>query len=261
MNIGLLSVASIALMLGAGFLASPARADEKPALTITTKIIVSSVTIDSKLEAYPGLYDNLLAEGRRELQKWSAQAAKDGKETPDIFDDGRHYTFERAYTQRSSIGRYVSVRRADYLDGLGAHPNHLTDTILWDAQAKKRVSIRPFFKETADNGPTMKALAKAIRAALIVEKKARGIEDAERDTSLDGVKPKLLSVGAIALAPSSEPGKSAGLIAYFSPYAVGSYAEGDYTVFVPWTAFKDHLSHAGAALFGGARPKGDTDKD
>jgi hypothetical protein len=260
MNIRNLATALLALMLGMGF-AMPSRADEKPALSVKTKIIEESVAIDSKLKAYPGLYDNLLAEGRRELRKWRAQAAKDGKEMPDIFDDGRHYTFERAYTLRSAIGRYVSVLRTDYLDGLGAHPNYLTDTILWDAPARKRISIRPFFKETAAGGPTLRALAKAVRAALIVEKKARGIEDPEKDFGLDHVKPKLLSIGAIALAPSTEAGKSAGLIAYFSPYAVGSYAEGDYTVFVPWTAFKDHLSRAGADLFGGARSKEDERAD
>lgn len=48
---------------------------------------------------------------------------------------------------------------------------------------------------------------------------------------------------------------------YFSPYDVGAYVEGDYTVFVPWTAFKDHLSPAGLALFGGERREGDEKND
>ena len=252
---------AFALLLGAILADAAAYADEKPALTIKNKIIEESVTIEAGLKAYPGLYDNLIAEGRRALKKWRAEAVKAGKELPDIFDDGRHYTFESAYTLRSAIGRYVSVVRADYLDGLGAHPNHVTDTILWDAQAKKRISIRPFFKETADGGPTMEALAGAVRAELVAEKQARGVQDAEHDSSLDSVQPKLLSIGAIALAASTEAGKSAGLIAYFSPYAVGPYVEGDYTVFVPWTAFKAHLSPAGAALFGGERPEGDATHD
>ncbi|HVZ55010.1 MAG TPA: RsiV family protein [Pseudolabrys sp.] len=256
-----LSRLPLALLLGANLLTAAARADEKPALSVKNKIIEESVTIDGKLKTYPGLYDNLIAEGRRALQKWRAEAVNAGKETPDLFDDGRRYSFESAYTLRSAIGRYVSVVRADYLDGLGAHPNHKTDTILWDAKVKKRISIRPFFKETADGGPTMQALADAVRADLVAEKEARGVEDAEHDPGLDSVKPKLLSIGAIALAPSTEAGKSAGLIAYFSPYAVGPYVEGDYTAFVPWTAFKAHLSPAGAALFGGERPEGDATHD
>lgn len=234
--------------------------DAKPAATLNSKTIEASVTIDAALKAYPGLYDNLLGEGRRELAKWRKEADDARKEMPDMFQDGRRYSFERAYSQRSAIGRYVSVMRADYMNSLGAHPNHSTDIVLWDSGAKKRVSIRPFFKETADDGPTLQTLAKAIRAALVVEKKKRDTYS-DDDTGLDAVKPKILAIGAIALAPSTEANKSSGLIAYFSPYAVGAYVEGDYTVFVPWTVFKDHLSPEGTVLFGGERPADDAKKD
>jgi hypothetical protein len=234
--------------------------DAKPAATVNTKSIEASVAIDDALKAYPGLYDNLLAEGRREMAKWRADADKDRKEMPDIFK-GRRYSFERTYSERSAIGRYVSVERTDYMNSLGAHPNHGTDIILWDSEARKRVSIRPFFKETADGGPTMQTLAKAIRAALVTEKKARDIPDADKDPGIDNVKPNILSIGGIALAPSTDKGKSSGLIAYFSPYAVGAYVEGGYIVFVPWTAFKDHLAAEGAKLFGGGRPADDAKKD
>jgi hypothetical protein len=159
------------------------------------------------------------------------------------------------------IGRYVSVLRGDYMDEFAGHPNRSTDTILWDTTAKKRISIRPFFKETADGGATMRTLATAIRAALVADKKARDVSDVDKDPSIGNVKPNILSIGGIALAPSTEKGKASGLIAYFPPYAVGPYIEGDYVLFVPWTAFKDRLSAAGLALFGGARPADDAKKD
>ena len=57
----------------------------------------------------------------------------------------------------------------------------------------------------------------------------------------------------------SEP--AAGMLFYFSPYAVGPYVEGAFTAFVPWTAFKDDLSAQGAALFGGERPQDDIKDD
>jgi hypothetical protein len=238
-------------------------AEEKPAATVTNSSIEAAVTIDPAIKAYPALYDNLLAEGKRQLVKESASAEKDRKELPDVFRDGRRYDYERGYSIRSVIGRYISVLRIDYLNALGAHPNHFTNTILWDTQAKKRLSMRPFFTETADNGPAMTALAKAIRAALAKQKMARDIEvdDPDTDDQLAAVTPSLLKIGAAALAPSTKANKSAGFICYFSPYAVGAYAEGGYTVFVPWNAFKTHLSHEGKALFGGKRPPGDADKD
>lgn len=252
---------AIALTLTTLGLRNHAAADEKPAVEVATTLIEASASIDGSLKAFPGLYDNLLAEARRELAKQRAQAVKDRKDMPDIFSEGRHYTYERNYALRSHIGRYVTVLRADYLNGLGAHPNHQSDTIVWDAETRKRISIRPFFKETATGGPALQALADAIRAALVVAKKERGIEDVENDTGLDAVKPDLTKIGALALAPSSETGKCAGFVVYFSPYAVGSYAEGDYSVFVPWSAFKEHLSPAGVALFGGERLAGDDKND
>ena len=67
--------------------------------------------------------------------------------------------------------------------------------------------------------------------------------------------------GAVALAPSTETGKSAGLLFYFSPYAVGGYVEGSYTAYVQLSGFKDDLSPEGAALFGGERPQDDGKED
>jgi len=229
-----------------------------------TKLLDASVTIDASFKRFPGLYGTLLAEGKRQAAKWQAGAEKDKKDYPEIFRDNRRQEYERDYGESSVVaGRYVSVVRIDYIDAGGAHPNHQTNTILWDARAKKRISIRPFFKETADDGPALRALAKAIRAALAVEKRARDIQvvDPDTDHDLSAVKPKLLAIGALALASSTAEGKSSGLIAHFSPYAVGPYVEGSYTVFVPWTAFKAYLSPEGRAIFGGKQPKGDKKRD
>lgn len=152
-------------------LATPgAQAAPRKAATATTLIEASS-SIDASLQTYPGLYANLLAESQRELAKQRAEAVKDRKESPDLFAGGRHYTYERNYSLRSDISHYVSVFRSDYTDGLGAHPNHRYDTILWDTETKKRISIRPFLTESETGGPALQTLANAIRAALVVEKK------------------------------------------------------------------------------------------
>jgi len=247
---------TVALAYGVLGTASAAAAEAKPAFKIDTRTIEATLTIEPKLKAFPGLYDGLLAEGKRELAKWRLESEKARNDMPDIFRAGRRYAFERTYTERSVIGRYVSVLRADYLDGLGAHPNRQNDTILWDAEARKRISIRQFLKESATGGPTLARLAHLIRVALAAEKKARGIDvaDPDTDTDLARVEADLLKMGAVALAPSTETGKSAGLIFYFSPYAVGVYAEGDYTAFVPWTEIAGDLSPQGLKLFGGDRP-------
>jgi hypothetical protein len=255
-------LACVAVALGLPALAQKTDKEPKPILTVKTRAIEETLSIDDKLKAFPGLYENLYGEGKRELDKWRASADDDRKTSPEDFKDGRRYAFDRAYTQRSAIGRYVSIERFDYVNSGGVHPNSEINTILWDATTKKRISIRPLFKETASGGPTLTRLAKSIRAVLAEQKTDRGGDkiDPETDKELSRVEADLMKMGAVALVPSTEKDKSAGLEFNFSPYAVGSYAEGPYTVVVPWTTFKDDLSGEGAALFGGERPKSDEEK-
>ena len=249
-----------------------------PQIEIKTKAAEISVTVDDALKGYPGLVDNLLAEGRTWATKMRADADKDRKENPESFQDDKKWSLERSYTSRSVVGHYVSILRNDYSFTGGAHPNTNIDTILWNAQARKRISIRPFFKETAGNGLTLTALAKLVQLAVVVEKATRlasqddskkdggkkeptpSPEDLLKDDSQvsEAIKPSLLKLGPVTLAPSTVKGKSSGLTFHFSPYDVDAYAAGPYTVFVSWEAFKAYLSPEGAAIFGGERPETDT---
>lgn len=261
LSVRFLLISLIALGLAVPALAAPER---KPDAAIKTKTIEANVSIDPALKAYPGLYPRLLAAGKREMAKWRAEADKDYRENAKLFRELQGYEFDRTYDQRSAIQGYVSITRTDYSYSTGAaHPNHFVDTLLWDTHARKFISIRPFFKETATNGPAMQTLAAAIKEAVVADKIKRGLSKDEANDPMwvGNIKPDILKIGALALAPSTEPDKSAGLIVYFPPYAVGAYVEGTYTEFVPWTVFKAHLSAAGARLFGGTRPPGDAKRD
>jgi hypothetical protein len=206
-------------------------AEPKPDFSIKTKWVEASVILDAKIKSDPALAANCLAEGKAWAAKNRADAAVGGR-------------------------RYVSIVRADYEYTGGAHPNSSSNTILWDRSAGKRISIRAFFTETADNGPTLKAMQQGIVTSLKAEKKKRGAEGLD-DGAIEGIEPKLLKIGPVSLAPSTEEGKSSGLTFHYSPYTVGSYAEGGYVAFVPWEALKPYLTPEGSKIFGGARPKGD----
>lgn len=255
-------------------LVSPARA--AAAASVKTPIVEISVDVDEALKSFPDLFDNCAAEAKSYATAMRAQAAKEHRQDPAAFRDGMKWSYDRAYALRSVVGRYVSIVRSDDTFEGGAHPNHVVDTILWDTQAQRRISIRPFFTKTADNGPTMSALAEAAKLAVASLKIANGIPAGDDDKLPanitpaqylrkdmfinDGIKPSLLKLGPVTLAPSTEAGKSSGLTFHYSPYAVGPYVEGAYTAFVQWTAFRQYLSPDGAALFGGARPNSDAEK-
>ncbi len=248
-----------------GFLAATAlwspsdAADPKPDAALKNKTIEANVFLDGKVNADPALAAHCLADGKKWLDKNAADAAKEMKQDPQLFRDGA-WSFERKYAIRSVVAdRYVSIVRDDYMDTHGAHPNTDVNTILWDKAESKPISIRPFFAETADNGPTMTAMQKAIIASLKAEKKKRDSSETATAEWFKSVEPKLLKIGAATLAPSTEPGKSSGLTFHYPPYAVGPYAEGQYVAFVPWETLKPFLTPEGQRIFGGARPKGDSE--
>jgi hypothetical protein len=232
-------------------------ADPKPDFTIKAKSIEAGVVLDAKIKDDPALAANCLAEGKAWAQKNFSDVVKGRKESPELFLGG-DWTYTRSYDIGSIVGgRYVSVLRYDNSYTGGAHPNSTVDTILWDTTAKKRISIRPFFIETADDGPTLTAIRNAVVASLKVQKKKKDLT-----SDIDwakGIEPKLLKIGPITLAPSTETGMSSGLELIYSPYSVGTYAEGEYVAFVPWTTVKPYLSPEGQRIFGGERPKSEDD--
>jgi len=233
-------------------------AEPKPDFAIKTDAVDVTVTLDATIKAHPALAADCLAEGKRYAEKQRKETTDSKRSDPKYFPK-EGYTFERQYLTASVVGnRYISILREDYADTHGAHPNSYVNTILWDDTAKKRISIRPFFKETADGGPTLTAMKKAVIAALKAEKKERGIAD--DDAGLDWYKDlgaSLLTIGPVTLAPSTEIGKSSGLAFHYEPYAVGPYAEGRFDVTVPWQELKPYLSAEGTAIFGGTLPKND----
>jgi Protein of unknown function (DUF3298) len=252
-RIGLIGAAAC-FAAGAAFAAEPG-----PDAAIKNRNLEASVFLDDKIKADAALSADCLAEGRKWIDKNAADAAASRKQDPMMFRSGA-WTFERKYGVRSVVdGHYVSVIRSDYMNTGGAHPNSDVDTILWDTTAKKRISIRPFFTETADNGPTMKAMLKGVIASLNIEKKKRDATETATAEWYKGLEPKLLKIGAVTLAPSTEAGKSSGLTFHYPPYAVGPYAEGQYVAFVPWESLKPYLTPEGSNISGGARPKGDDD--
>jgi hypothetical protein len=251
--------ACFAVLVALAFCRPALAAEPKPDLTIKTKSIEASVALDPKIKADPALAADCLAEGKAWAEKNRADADKERKQDPQMFRNGA-WTVERKYETRSVVdGHYVSIVRSDYMDTGGAHPNSDVNTILWDSAAQKRISIRPFFAETADNGPTMKAMVKDVIASLNIEKKKRDATETATAEWFKGLEPKLLKVGAVTLAPSTEAGKSSGLTFHDPPYAVGPYAEGEYVAFVPWESLKPYLTPEGIRIFGGARPKDDND--
>jgi hypothetical protein len=231
-------------------------AGPKPDASVKNRAAKASVFLDSRIKADAALAADCLAEGKKWIAAKSLEAGAEFNEDSQLFHDGA-WTFERRYTIRSVTDRhYVSIVRSDYMNTGGAHPNSDVDAILWDATKNKRISIRPFFIDTADDGPTMKAVLRAVIGSLNGKFK-RDPGDIANAEAYKDLEPKLLKIGGVTLAPSTVSGKSSGLTFHYPPYAVAPYAEGEVVAFVPWDFLKPYLAPEGIRIFAGMRPEAD----
>ncbi len=89
------------------------------------------------------------------------------------------------------------------------------------------------------------------------EKKKRDASETATNEWFKSVEPKLLKIGAVTLAPSTEAGKSSGLTFHYPPYAVGPLCRRRVRRLRAVGDAEAYLTPEGAAIFGGARPKGD----
>lgn len=233
-----------------------AQAAPKAAIATKTKAVEISVTVDDTINARTDLSANVVGEAKRWAERERREADREWKNSPELFRGGQRWTLERDYAVTSVVaGRYVSILRTDYTYTGGAHPNTTLETVLWDEQTKKRISIRPFFTDLSDNSRAMVEIQNAVISSLTAEKKERGTFEPNDNEWFKAVQPSLFKIGAVVLEPSSEAGKSSGLTFHYSPYAVGPYAEGAYSAFVPWRILRPYLTAEGLAIFGGDKPK------
>ena len=137
----------------------------------------------------------------------------------------------------------VGLRGEWVEDQGGAHPNHGVRTLIWDEAAQITVPSSALLRPGADLSRLNQAICDAVKAA----KRLRG------GVPLEGLWAcPSWSETPLALTPSTAPGKIGGLTALIGSYVVGPYAEGQYEVVAPLSAFQADLNPTYAAAFAGA---------
>jgi hypothetical protein len=241
---------------------SSARADDDENVIYETKTpyVEIDVRIQKSLAAWPALYQKLAADGRKFGTESKSETLAQWREDKSLFR-GLAYSFSQVYRLRTAAGKYVSVIIDQSMFTGGAHPNHGSTTLLWDREKNAEADFEKLFKDTADNSSDMKTLSELVLDALAAEKKARDVPFDRSDMWFKDWKPEFSQFGSPSLAPSTEAGKSSGVTFHFSPYAVGAYAEGDYTAFVPAPKLMPLLTPEAQKLFGGERPESDKEQN
>lgn len=204
-----------------------------------------SLNVPRAVAAVPALYGTLFSAGRNDLQAFEEGAKGEHEELRANGETVRPYGRSLDYAVSAETPRLISlVLNALEFTG-GAHPNTTLSATVWDKQAGREVPTAALFRPDADMAGPDKALCDAVHAA----KKAK-VGDAALTGELKAC-PRLKSA-ALALAASTTPGKAGGVVALFSPYALGAYVEGAYRVVVPLSAIQGALAPAYAGEFAGA---------
>ncbi len=253
----------IAVLLTAGWLvlfASSAAADDRVAGDPESLIIFSEVSVAVDMHASlprsatrdPQLLKRLRDDVTRVFQEIREQGNGDYAEFGS--DSFNPYSLNLNWTERFVSDRYLSLLEVAYYYTGGAHGNTGYTSLVWDLSVGQEIGLPDILDNTDDGSAALKAIARSLRSALIEEKMLRNgysEEEARNDDGLNELKASLEAMGTFAFVPAREPDKVAGLTFVYGPYYLGSYAEGDYQLFVPAAVFSEFLNPGFAALFGG----------
>ena len=205
------------------------------------------LTLSPEIGQHPGLRMQLYQDGVNELNSFIQTAQGDHVHLKAKGMPAPAYQRTLEWTLAAATPRLLGARQtwSDYTGG--AHPNHGSRGLVWDVVRDHEMARADLFVANSDQSRLDSVLCDAIKAS-----KARrpgSIQDAESWPC-----PKWADSDFV-LVPSTMPDKIGGLVFLFDPYAIGPYAEGDYAVLIPLSAFESELSPVWADAFGGEPAK------
>jgi len=231
---------------GAAAVVTPADAAAPMQFVSKTPWADVRLTLPSGIRPQTDLHARLYAEEVRRLRQFTEGAQGElteaGAET-----DRPKYEKTITITVAAETAKLLSLKRLDFDYSGGAHPNTLTDGLLWDKALKRRVGVAELFGKGADLTILDQALCSAINTA----KRARVPGGAS--VTIDGKDfscPRAADTPFV-LTAGDTPGKAAGLTFLIGPYQVGPYVEGAYEIAIPAATFRSLLAVAYSSEFGG----------
>ena len=234
----------------------PARLDGDPTgpspdifIKIEQEMLTASASIDGRITDFsPALSQRIKADVELAFEKAKAIAAADAEEG---FDSPHDHQFD--FEKTASVGDIISVKFLELVHTGGAHPNYLLGGILHDRARGEDIFPSEILSEPGT--AAMKTLLMEKLAEAKLERMSMEPQDMPAiRVEVTEVFPKEIEFwfGQVVFWPSTETDKFGGLTVRYSPYDVGSFAEGGYDLNVTAAEFDNMLSERFAPMFGGA---------
>lgn len=231
---------------------------EELSFSTETETSTTSAEIDPAIAAFdPALARRLIAEAKLALDDLAANAAAD-KVDADKYAEGqgeeswfRLYSMDFTYRATAQVDDLISVEQQVSQYTGGAHPMHFIGGSVYRRGKAEPIGIGAIVAD-------LPAFETKVVESLVDQKIERGYE--ETRPSLDASVREMIApsadqtdvfTGRFVLEGSSEAGMFGGITVLYSPYDVGSYAEGVYIVTVPAADIAGLLAEDWAPLFGG----------
>ncbi|HEX6612813.1 MAG TPA: RsiV family protein [Rhodanobacteraceae bacterium] len=183
----------------------------------------------------------------------------DPKLFPEFAD--RQLQLRMEFTLAARTGAFASVREKGFQDTGGAHPARIDAAIVYDAHARRTVTLDDLF---ADQESARKALADFARTEIMktllaqAPKPGAGSQQAiaewkdnAKQMIEQGTQPTSQNFANFIVRTTGNPlDPSPGLTLIFPPYQVAAYVYGTQTVFVPTEVFARYLKPQYRNAFG-----------
>jgi hypothetical protein len=158
------------------------------------------------------------------------------------------YDLQTHFAAASQAGNLISIYGTQYMYTGGAHGNSVLSGETFQKGGDVPESIDAFISDRA-------ALTALVVEGIASAKIERGYEETERGEVTRMASESLAGTenwtDNFVLNASTLPGKFGGLTILFSPYEIGSYAEGSYEITIPASKLAPMLTADRAGLFGG----------
>ncbi|MBV1934782.1 MAG: DUF4163 domain-containing protein, partial [Parvibaculaceae bacterium] len=118
---------------------------------------VATLTIDPQVRANGVLFQKLVADAQSKM----AEHAKYAAETWTLMGptSQRQLGFEIDWRVTYESDRLISLDKSTYDNGGGAHPNFYLNSLLWDKQQEKNISLAELLTDSSENSAALKMLS------------------------------------------------------------------------------------------------------
>lgn len=247
---------SAALALSVAALAAPALASgDAPAWASSDETIILSYTPSDAAARDPALAltltERFLADAAAARQ--AAEADRKGRGSPpeSRFRPHRFARSETSFAARApdSARPFISVISETLVEDARDDRRAALQATLWDAKTGRAVAWPALFGATSVPGPIRAAWRDAVMTAFWAE------GGGWPEGALEAAEARLAET-PLTLAPSSIPGKAAGVVFHHGPETFGPEAGGPSRILLPLSAIAAYLSPEYAPYFEGAPGRG-----